>query len=142
MVRAGPAWTDYGRRWSAEAGFEWVAPPVPAGMPVVQVYWPLDDAARVLLQDTGLGHNFAWRDAQNPSMPPWRPRRHVRRWRVRTVRGSRSARGRAHVPHTPALRTYEAHRGVGRRAGSVACCALGPIRFVRGLPVRVLRCSA
>lgn len=43
----------------AGAGFEWVAQPVPAGMPVVQVYsWLFDDAGRVLVQDTGTGHNL------------------------------------------------------------------------------------
>lgn len=44
---------------SVEVGFEWRPQPVPAGMPVVQVYcWLLDDAGRVLVQDTGEGHNL------------------------------------------------------------------------------------
>lgn len=44
---------------SVEVGFEWLPQPVPAGMPVVQVYcWLLDDAGRVLVQDTGEGHNL------------------------------------------------------------------------------------
>ena len=42
-----------------DVGFAWCLRPAPAGMPVVQVYdWLLDDAGRVLVQDTGDGFNL------------------------------------------------------------------------------------
>ena len=44
---------------TVEVGFAWCPRPVPAGMPVVQVYgWLLDQAGRVLVQDTGDGFNL------------------------------------------------------------------------------------
>ncbi|MPZ65922.1 MAG: NUDIX hydrolase [Pseudonocardiaceae bacterium] len=44
---------------TVDVGFAWCPEPVPAGMPVVQVYgWLLDDAGRVLVQDTGARFNL------------------------------------------------------------------------------------
>ncbi|MPZ79683.1 MAG: NUDIX hydrolase [Actinophytocola sp.] len=44
---------------TVDVGFAWCPRPVPAGMPVVQVYgWLLDKAGRVLVQDTGDGFNL------------------------------------------------------------------------------------
>jgi 8-oxo-dGTP pyrophosphatase MutT (NUDIX family) len=42
-----------------DVGFAWCPQPVPDGVPVVQVYgWLLDDAGRVLVQDTGTRFNL------------------------------------------------------------------------------------
>jgi len=42
-----------------DEGFVWCPRPVPEGVPVVQVYgWLLDDAGRLLVQDTGSGFNL------------------------------------------------------------------------------------
>jgi hypothetical protein len=42
-----------------DVGFAWCPQPVPDGVPVVQMYgWLLDDAGRVLVQDTGTRFNL------------------------------------------------------------------------------------
>lgn len=44
---------------TVDVGFRWCPWPVPEGVSVVQVYgWPVDDAGRVLVQDTGARFNL------------------------------------------------------------------------------------
>ncbi|MGH3900019.1 MAG: NUDIX domain-containing protein [Pseudonocardiaceae bacterium] len=44
---------------TADVGFVWCPRPVPESIPVVQVYgWLVDDAGRVLVQDTGTRFNL------------------------------------------------------------------------------------
>jgi 8-oxo-dGTP pyrophosphatase MutT (NUDIX family) len=44
---------------TADVDFMWCPRPVPEGLPVVQVYgWLMDDAGRVLVQDTGTRFNL------------------------------------------------------------------------------------